>query len=425
MNRRLFATIALSAATSAALTGVVVHTVRALDIPATNPLYYRGTLEEGPTRFTGTRAFRIRLLQEDGGTEACRTEALGVRVTNGAFEVPLNSTCVNAVRNHRDLLVAVEVGETMASLEQVGDPVQLAAVPYAIEAERAVRASQADPDGGLATQLQQLQARIDALQTQVAAPDCPSAYTRDMTVPPPTVVCVRMFALGPMMWRDQVVKFGGGATVFWIDRIESAVHDSSSGAPLADISTRLPPNGQRAPGSTQAPIVALSHSGQMASNMTWFQASDACRSSSKRLPTGEEWLYAASGTQGSGCNVSSVGPRPASGTESCRSVWGAHDMVGNVWEWTAEWYAGAGTSDAGLVNSGAQTWPADYGDDGTWNINGAVHRLSSSVVAALPAAAHRGGHWASRELAGVFALSLDTAPSRNEPTLGFRCVIPR
>ena len=74
-----------------------------------------------------------------------------------------------------------------------------------------------------------------------------------------------------------------------------------------------------------------------------------------RLPTEAEWEYAA--------RAGTVGPRYGEldsiawyGTNSCWTThpvgqkqaneWGIHDMLGNVWEWTADWY---GEYPSGLV----------------------------------------------------------------------------
>lgn len=424
LSRRL-ATLALTATLSVGLTVAVVRSVRAIGIPAAPSMYYRGTLDEGGAPVTGSRMFTLRLWSAaTGGAELCTTGNVSVAVTSGAFELPLPTACTDAIRNQPG---APELWQELSLAGTViGPRTRLGAVPYAVVAERASVAEGA------------LSAQIAALQMQVAAlgndnPECPRGYTRDAAATP-GVVCARM-VLGQ---RDEVVKVGTGASAFWIDRYEAAVHHGTSGAQLGaantsdggadNVPTRMPRNGQRS-GATPE-LVALSHAGMPSVLVTWFQSNEACRGAGKQLPTGDEWLAAASGTlDNSTCNVMSGGARAAGPSNVCRSVWGAHDMIGNVWEMTAEWYAGAGQTTLptpGFVLQGAQNWGADYNGDGTWNVDSHVRINNSDAVASgIPSAAMRGGDWRHGTRAGVYSLILNHGPTDWYSSFGFRCVLRR
>ena len=260
--------------------------------------------------------------------------------------------------------------------------------------------------------------------------DCPAGYSR-ADAAGVRVLCLR--------GDDQVVRVGTGASAFWIDRYEASVWSmrDARGAPYfrsdGDFPvTAFPRNGQWT--TPEPPAYAASAAGVPPARwITWFQAFEACRASGKRLPTGEEWLAAGRGTtdpgvsdgSGGSCNTMGGAPRAMGTGTACISAWGVQDAIGNLWEWTVEWYAGAGTTT--FVNVPVQNWPADYRSDGTWNVNGHVYRAppSTETVDGIPSAALRGGSFSDGIRAGVFSLLLDSAPSQLAAGVGFRCVIPR
>ncbi|MFO0649954.1 MAG: hypothetical protein U0326_27285 [Polyangiales bacterium] len=294
---------------------------------------------------------------------------------------------------------------------------------------------------------------------QYGTPDCPVGYDLDPTSPGGRKYCRKPLAGG---LYDEVVRVGSGATAFWIDRYETSVNyaPDASGSWLftadADL-TYFPRNGQWgravAGHAPYALSVVRTPGTPPARWITWFQALEVCANSGKELPTGVQWLRAASGTtdDASLCNISTTGPRNPGAGGGCGSSWGAQDMVGNLNEWTAEWFAGAGAitsptltlPDGGVVlappssgtslggtrvNERVDQWPTGYNNDGTWNITSVVDRgdgTGEGAIMGLPAAAYRGGYWTGGPRAGVFSLGLSAAPSYSASSLGFRCVIPR
>lgn len=262
-----------------------------------------------------------------------------------------------------------------------------------------------------------------------ASTDCPVGYAR-VDGPPAVIVC--------RAGEDEVVRVGRGASAFWIDRYEASLWteplgrgSALSAATRDDWPLTFPPTGQ-----WTVPVYAASRRDVMPSaSLSWFQAAEACRAAGKRLPSGEEWLTAARGTPdppmasaGSAgtCLTSGTAPRETGSGGACASAAGAEDMIGNLWEYTNEWFAGLGDGSPALNRAPA---PAMLNADGTWNIASSAFvsqpGVPPSFQAGLPAVASRGGPWLDGPRAGIFALMVANAPTHGGVVYGFRCVVPR
>src|SRR5438093_8117025 len=99
----------------------------------------------------------------------------------------------------------------------------------------------------------------------------------------------------------------------------------------------FPPDGNWTPVVGSSPpspgVYAVSIPGVLPSACTtWFQASQACLLSGKRLLPNDEWQHAAAGTPdpgstpgGNDCNTHSAGPVNTGSRANCKSDWGAFD----------------------------------------------------------------------------------------------------
>jgi formylglycine-generating enzyme required for sulfatase activity len=149
-------------------------------------------------------------------------------------------------------------------------------------------------------------------------------------------------------------------------------------------------------------------------NITWFQAQAACESSGKRLPSNAEWQAAVAGTPDPGsddgttdCNTASAfNTIPAGSRSACKSARGAFDMVGNLYEWVADWVPRA--TACGAWGSGV----SPTGDD---------QCLAGADTTGEPGALMRGGSFNSGSLAGPLAVIGSAPPSLPGVTIGFRC----
>ncbi len=163
--------------------------------------------------------------------------------------------------------------------------------------------------------------------------------------------------------------------------------------------------------------------------ITQAEAASVCAKRGGRLPTNNEWYQAALGTPDNGvcakANIAQVvdtGARP-----DCRSIVSAYDMVGNVWEYTAdEVVAGklqgellpeAGyievVSPAGIVVRTASSSVPVMGGDYLWRSD-----VGRAVVL-------RGGFYGSGTDGGLYSLHAGHDPSIVGDGIGFRCVGPK
>ncbi len=168
-------------------------------------------------------------------------------------------------------------------------------------------------------------------------------------------------------------------------------------------------------GQWTQPLYAVSVAGvQPTGCISWFQAAQACRLSGKRLISNLEWQDAAAGTPdtvggadngSTDCNIASGHAAATGSRTSCRSSWGAFDMIGNLDEWVSDWLP---------ASTGCPGWGSFNNED--------LMCLSGASEATLgPGVLTRGGSFGLGAGAGVFAVSARSVPYTIDGSLGFRC----
>jgi iron(II)-dependent oxidoreductase len=137
-------------------------------------------------------------------------------------------------------------------------------------------------------------------------------------------------------------------------------------------------------------------------HVCWFEAEAFARWAGARLPTEVEWEYAALGASVEHANLWRDGghrfaPQPVGPRVGSASAWGVHQLLGDVWEWTASDFAGY---------PGFQSFP---------------YREYSEVFFGSEYKVLRGGSWATHPSAMRTTFRNWDFPVRRQIFAGFRC----
>ena len=139
--------------------------------------------------------------------------------------------------------------------------------------------------------------------------------------------------------------------------------------------------------------------GQPVVFVTWKDAMTYCQWLGGRLPTEAEWERAAGGADLGGAHFGKLYnqgmPRPV-GEKNPNSN-GLYDMMGNVYEWTADWYGPLETSGVSVDPRGPEAGKDKVVRGGSWNSPSHYLRVSDRIA---------------------------KTPELRYSDVGFRCVVP-
>ena len=112
-----------------------VGRARAAGVPAMTPLTYSGTLTDtSGVALTGSKNLQVQFWDAaTAGNVACTTGSAAQRLVNGGFSIALPDPCVAVIHSTQDVWAEVLVDGASTGRTKIG------AVPYALEADSAVR----------------------------------------------------------------------------------------------------------------------------------------------------------------------------------------------------------------------------------------------------------------------------------------------
>jgi hypothetical protein len=168
----------------------------------------------------------------------------------------------------------------------------------------------------------------------------------------------------------------------------------------------------------------------VASTLPWryvtrTQAEQLCARAGKQLITPAVWYQAALGTTDDTCNV--AGDLARTGAFSlCTSGVGAHDVVGNVWEWVTGDIVAGGYASRTLPLSGYvdQVDAAGVPLRTSSSSNDLYGRDYSWTIATSTTAMMRGGFYGGRSDSGLYSVHAGVLSDFASGAVGFRCMQP-
>lgn len=115
--------------------------------------------------------------------------------------------------------------------------------------------------------------------------------------------------------------------------------------------------------------------GRPVERLSWNAARDYCAKIGMRLPSADEWEYAAGGASGVGWFDGNSGDRTHPAGRLKPNKYGLYDMLGNVWEWVDDGFSDAFQSfkvlkGGSFVNAARELRPSNF----LWATPGTAHR---------------------------------------------------